>query len=127
MPKWSIGFEKVVKEACLEEVKVENAVAGESYVSKARKTRVGYPFVLYICAAGLEERVNLTKSHYCVFEENVIDTKIKGPNKIVNADDKEHMMIDFMLYCKNSYGLVGIFFHQLQNVNAIEEFMTYFG
>ena len=69
----------------------------------------------------------LNKSHYCVFEENVIDTKIKGPNKIVNADDKEHMMIDFMLYCKNSYGLVGIFFHQLQNVNAIEEFMTYFG
>ena len=59
----------------------------------------------YICA-GLEERANVTKRHYCTFEENVIITKIKGPNKIVNADDKERMMIDFILYCKDSYGLV---------------------
>jgi hypothetical protein len=105
LPSNTEEFEKVVKEACLEEAKLESAAAGGSYASKARKSRVNYPFALFICA-GLDNRQNLTKGHYCAFEENVINTKIKGPNKIVNADDKEHTMIDFMLYCKNSYGLV---------------------
>ena len=43
LPSNTKELEKVVKVACLEEVKLENAVAGESYISKARKTRVGYP------------------------------------------------------------------------------------
>ena len=105
LPSNNEEFEKVVKEVGLEEAKLENAEAGESYASKARKSRVEYPFALFICA-GLEERANLTKRHYCAFEESVINAKIKDTNKIVSADDKEHMMIDFMLYCKNSYGLV---------------------
>ena len=105
LPSNTEEFEKVVKEVGLEEANLENAEAGESYASKARKARVDYPFALFIFT-GLEERANLTKHHYCAFEEHVINTKIKGLNKIVSADEKEHMMIDFMLYCNNSYGYV---------------------
>ena len=75
LPSNAEEFEKVVKEVGLEEAKLENAEAGESYASKARKSRVEYPFALFICA-GLEERANLTKRHYCAFEESVINAKI---------------------------------------------------
>ena len=40
LPSNTKKFEKVVKEACLEEAKHKNATAGESYASTARKTRV---------------------------------------------------------------------------------------
>ena len=50
---------KVVEEARLEQAKIEDAAlgAGESYASKASKTKVDhyYPFALYICA-GWEDR-----------------------------------------------------------------------
>ena len=75
LPSNAEEFEKVVKEACLEEAKFENAGAGESYASKGRIASVVYPYALYICA-GFEDRANLTKRHYCAFEENVINTKI---------------------------------------------------
>ena len=76
----------------------------ESYASKASKTKTDhyYPFALYICA-GWDDRANLSKSHYCAFEDHVINTKIKNISN-VNAK-KEDLRIDFMLYCKNSFGL----------------------
>ena len=44
LPPNTKEFEKVVKEACLEEAKHKNTTAGESYASTARKTRIDYPF-----------------------------------------------------------------------------------
>ena len=103
LPSNTEEFMKVVEES-LEQAKIEDAGAGESYASKASKTKVDhyYPFALYICA-GWEDRANLSKSHYCAFEDHVISTKIKN---ISNVDaKKEDLRIDFMLYCKNSFGL----------------------
>ena len=108
LPSNTEEFVKVVEEARLEQAKIEDAAlcagAGESYASKASKTKADhyYPFALYICA-GWEDRANLSKSHYCAFEDHVINTKIKN---ISNVDaKKEDLRIDFMLYCKNSFGL----------------------
>ena len=103
LPSNTEEFVKVVEES-LEQAKIEDAGAGESYASKASKTKANhyYPFALYICA-GWEDRANLSKSHYCAFEDHVINTKIKN---ISNVDaKKEDLRIDFMLYCKNSFGL----------------------
>ena len=107
LPSNKEEFKKVVEES-LEQAKIEDAAlcagAGQSYASKASKTKANhyYPFALYICA-GWEDRANLSKSHYCAFEDHVINTKIKN---ISNVDaKKEDLGIDFMLYCKNSFGL----------------------
>ena len=108
LPSNTEEFVKVVEEARLEQAKIENAAlcagAGESYASKASKTKADhyYPFALHICA-GWEDRANLSKSHYCAFEDHVINTKIKNISN-VNAK-KEDLGIDFMLCCKNSFGL----------------------
>ena len=101
LPSNTEEFEKVVNDVSLEEEKLDNAGAGESYASKAKKAKMDYPFALYVCA-GVEERASLTKSHYCAFEENVVKARIK----LSNAEENEQLKIDFMLYCGNSYGLV---------------------
>ena len=54
LPSNTEEFQKVVNEVSLEEEKLDNAGAGESYASKAKKAKLDYPFALYLCA-GLEE------------------------------------------------------------------------
>ena len=101
LPSNTEEFEKVVSDVSLEEEKQDNAGAGISYASKAKKPKLDYPFALYVCA-GSEERANLTKPHYCAFEDNVVKARIK----LSNAEENNQLKIDFMLYCGNSYGLV---------------------
>ena len=78
---------------------VDGANSVPSYVSKAKKARVDYPFALYILA-GSEERKNLTLHHYVGFEEFLFNSILKA-----EKEESSKIKIDFSIF-RSTHGIV---------------------